>query len=717
MSAVQLLSTPIKKYIWDKRWESLRPIQERAIERILATDNNYVLISRTASGKTEAAFLPILSKVNFKEQGVKVLYISPLIALINDQFTRVEKLCEYLDVPVTKWHGEASKGAKDRLLKNPEGIVLITPESIEAMFLNKPYNVRHLFSNLEYIVIDEIHSFLGSDRGIQLQSLLNRLKRINNKKFNIVGLSATVSDANNYIELKEFLGNPENTKIIRDITPKPINAAFKYFDGSLSQEIPSDLLKDLYLSTKDSKVLIFPNARGKVEEVAVRLKSISEKAGGHKNYFSHHSSIDKEVREYVEFFAKNSTLQNFCISCTSTLELGIDIGNVDEVVQIDATHSIASLIQRVGRSGRREGKSSNLFLYATNPWSLLQSLACWLLYQEHYIEPIPVNKKPYDVLLHQLLSIMKGASGISLSQLLKELMSNSTFSSIEKEEIEDIIDHLIKINFLEKLGNEYIIGTDGEKVVNHRDFYSLFHTDVFFKVSSQGVKIGELPLSPQIEIDKNIYLSARIWKIKDIDLKTKKIEVVPTNSGRKPIFESDKVNVAHEIREKMLEILISNEEFDFLDMIGSEIIRALRKDFSIFKIKNIKTDRAILFSNNYITFYTFTSSKINKTLGFILNRLGVENVIFDDNSTLNIKNPTVDLVEILKDINLNNIDLDNILTELLEEKPSMINFSKWGQYLPLQYQVELLKNNYFDFKGCNDFLQNLKFVENQTDYN
>ncbi len=245
MTAFNLLSEPIRKYIRDKKWESLRPIQEASVQRIISTDHNYILISRTASGKTEAAFLPILSKVNFKEPGVKVLYISPLIALINDQFLRVESLCEYLDVPVTKWHGEASKGAKERLLKNPEGIVLITPESLEAMFVNKPYHIHHLFSALEYIVIDEIHAFLGSDRGTHLRSLLSRLQKVNIKKFSIVGLSATVSDVNQYIELKEFLGDTSRTKVIRDTTPKPISAVFKYFPGSV-EELPLALLKDLY---------------------------------------------------------------------------------------------------------------------------------------------------------------------------------------------------------------------------------------------------------------------------------------------------------------------------------------------------------------------------------------------------------------------------------------------------------------------------------------
>lgn len=714
MTAFNLLSEPIRKYIRDKKWESLRKIQEAAIQKIITTDNNYVLISRTASGKTEAAFLPILSKVNFREPGVKVLYISPLIALINDQFIRVESLCEYLDVPVTKWHGEAAKGAKDRLLKNPEGIVLITPESLEAMFVNKPYNIKHLFSTLDYIVIDEIHSFLGSDRGTHLQSLLNRLQKVNVKKFSIVGLSATVSDANQYIEIKNFLGDPKDTTIIRDTTPKPINAVFKYFAGSVN-ELPLPLLKDLYVRTRESKVLIFPNARGRVEEVAVKLKQISERVGGHKNYFSHHSSVDKEVRAYVEFFAKNSTLENFCISCTSTLELGIDIGNVDEVVQIDATHSIASLIQRVGRSGRREGKTSNLFLYATDEWSLLQSLACWLLYQEQYIEPIAINEKPYDVLVHQILSIVKGTSGISLSKLLEEVTGNSVFSKIKKEEIEEIIMHLVTLDFLEKLGHELIIGIEGEEVVNRRDFYSLFETQIFFKVSSNGVKIGELPLSPQIRKDENIYLSAKIWSIIDIDFKTKKIEVMPAKAGNKPTFFGDPAGTAYRIREKMFEILISKEEYDFLDEMGREAICDLRKEFSVFTIDDFKIERPLLNSNERLSFYSFTSSKINKTLQFILNLLEVKSILHEEESLFEIEDHNSNEFQvILKSIDRNQ-NMDQTLTELLENTPEIIDFSKWGKYLPIQYQAALLKEKHFDFEGCYSYLQHLKLVKNKLE--
>ncbi|WP_294323340.1 DEAD/DEAH box helicase [uncultured Chryseobacterium sp.] len=711
MTSFNLLSEPIRKYIRDKGWESLRPIQEAAIQRILSTENNYVLISRTASGKTEAAFLPILSRTDFREEGVKVLYISPLIALINDQFRRVEELCEYLDISVTKWHGEASKNQKDKLLKNPNGIVLITPESLEAMFVNKPYNVKHLFASLEYVVIDEVHSFLGSDRGVQLQSILSRLQKINKTRFKTIALSATVSDSNQYLELKSFLGDVESTKIIRDTNPKPINAVFRYFEGS-GAELPLELLKDLYIQTRNSKSLIFPNARGKVEEVAVKLRKISDKVGGHQNYFSHHSSVDKELREYVEFFAKNNTYENFSIACTSTLELGIDIGSVDQVVQIDATHSIASLIQRVGRSGRRDDKASNLFLYATNRWTLLQSVACWLLYDEKYIEPVSLNEKPYDILLHQMLSIIKGSSGMSKEKLLSELQHNCAFKNISENEIEEIIEFLVEKDLLEQLGPELILGIEGEKIVNNREFYSVFQTENLFKVSHKGNKVGEIPLTLQIREDENIYLSARIWKIIAIDLKSKKIEVIPAKDGKKPVFEGNGANIADKIREKMLEVLVSKKEYDFLDEPSQDVISEMQKEFSVFDFSDIIKERPLLSTNRNLTFYSFTGTKINRTLKLIFDTLGIQNIYSDLDSSFEIKTSQEEFILKLKSIEPSNINFDFILENLLENTPEILDFSKYGKFLPLKFQIEILKNSYYDFYKCKEFITHLKIVIN-----
>jgi len=704
-----LLSEPIRKFIRDKGWEQLRPIQTAAIAKILASDDNFILASRTASGKTEAAFLPILSKVNFNEVGVLVLYISPLIALINDQFYRIEELCKNLDVTVTKWHGEANKTLKDRLIKQPNGIVLITPESLEAMYVNKPFNVKQLFSNLKYVVIDEIHSFIGTDRGVQLKSILSRLQKVNSKSFSIVGLSATIGD---YNEAKKFTGDELKTKILLDRTAKEINALFRYFKNT-KEELPLELLKNLYLETKDNKVLIFPNSRGRVEEVAVKLKKISERVKGHSNYFSHHSSVDREVREYVEYFAKNNNRQNFCISCTSTLELGIDIGTVDEVVQIDATHSIASLIQRVGRSGRKEGESSNLFLYATNEWSLLQSIACWLLYKEGFIEPPQKNEKPYDILVHQALSITKGHSGIRMAELVTQLKENSAFKLIEVFEIEQILNHLIAIDFLEKIQHEVIIGVEGERIVNSRDFYSVFKTEENFKVVNAGNTIGEIPFSPQIIEDENILLSAKIWKIKFVDYKAKKIEVIPTKDGKKPMFFGGGATLHQRIREKMLAILYSKTEYNFLDQPSCDETEILRKDFSVFNIQNIQTDRPLLSAEKHLRLFTFTGTRINRTIQLLLNISGIKNILDDPSSSFDIEVSKQEVISRWNSLTLPFADIDIHISNLLQKNPALLDFSKWGLYLPENYQVKLLKDKYFDIEQTEGLLATMKLIQNE----
>ena len=706
-----LLSEPIRKYIRDKRWESLRPIQAAAISKIISTDNNYILASRTASGKTEAAFLPILSKTDFNSIGVQILYISPLIALINDQFYRIEDLCKDLEISVTKWHGEAKKSLKSNLIKNPNGIVLITPESLEAMFVNAPYNISTLFGNLKYIVIDEIHSFLGVDRGLQLMSILSRIQQVNKSKIVTIGLSATIGD-DNYIEAKRLTGDIDSTKILLDRTKKETEAKFKYFKNS-SAELSLDLLKDLYKETASNKVLIFPNSRGRTEEVAVKLRKISDRVNGHKFYYSHHSSVDKEIRESIEHFAKSNERFNFCIACTSTLELGIDIGTVDKIVQIDSTHSVSSLVQRIGRSGRREGEKSIVNLYATDKWSLLQSLACWNLYKSEFLEPISTAKKPFDILLHQLLSIVKQLSGCPRTELCNRIRLNPTFSEITEPEINNLIDKFIELNYLENIDRELILGIEGENIVNSREFYSVFKTERTFKVYHKGQKIGDLQPNSQLKIDENIFLSARIWKIRDIDIQGFKITVIPAPDGKKPKFFGGGGNIHRQIREEMLRILKSNENYSELDDSSNEIIAEMRYDFKGFKVNDFKFDCPTIEKDGKLLIYTFTGSKINKSVAFLLSLTGIQPSFDDHSSSFELEIVKSDFKNLVQEINIKYKQINDYLIEALKENESLIGFSKWGEYLPLEYQAEIVKERYFDFEDTIELINKLNLIENE----
>ncbi|GAA4000053.1 DEAD/DEAH box helicase [Hymenobacter fastidiosus] len=697
-----LLAEPIRRYVRDQRWETLRPIQAAAIQHILASDDNFILASRTASGKTEAAFLPILSKVDFRQPGVRVLYVSPLIALINDQFQRVEELCKYLDVRVTKWHGEASRTAKKQLIQHPEGIVLITPESLEAMFVNAPYSVKTLFSQLQYVVVDEIHSFLGTDRGTQLQSLLARLGAVPAGRFAVVGLSATIGD---YAEAKRFTGDAARTKVLLDRTGRVMLTQFRYFPAT-GADLPLDLLKDLYKQTATSKALIFPNSRGLAELIAVKLGQIAGRVGGHANYFSHHSSVDKEVREYVEHFAKHNQRQPFCIACTSTLELGIDIGSVDKVVQVNAAHSIASLIQRVGRSGRRDGEPSQLLLYATDPWSLLQSLACWLLYQEGFVEPLRQARHPYDLLLHQALSITKERGGLPRAELLRQLQANAAFPDIAAPEINDILDELLRLDWLESLGPELIIGVAGEFVVNSRAFYSVFQTEPAYKVVHAGNTVGEIPYSPQVQENENLLLAARIWKIRFVDLAARRIEVVPAHDGKKPLFFGGAGAVHPRIREKMLHLLVADSQYAELDAPSQEALRGLRQEFAGFAWPaQLTHERPVIVKDQHLVLYTFTGTKINRSLAFLLQCLDVEAPYDESTSSFSLCLAPTRLPDLFEQLRLFADDVEFHLTQAVTATPALLDFAKWSASLPLPQQVAVLKERYYDFGGASAFLR------------
>jgi len=702
----ELLSAPIRKYVRDKGWDELRSIQKAAIEHIIKSNKNIILASKTASGKTEAAFLPILSIANFITSGVKVLYISPLIALINDQFFRVEQLCAYLDVPVTKWHGEAKRSLKDELLRKPEGVVLITPESLEAMFTNKPENVRHLFGALEFIVIDEIHSFIGTDRGVQLQSILWRLSAYHGANCRIIGLSATIGIL---AEAKKFTGNPGNTVVLLDKSAKDMEAQFKYFESE-GAELPLDLLKDLYLNTKDKKVLIFPNSRGRAEEIAVKLKKLSDRVNGHPYYFSHHSSIDKELRQHIEHFAKNNQRFPFSIACTSTLELGIDIGTVETVVQIDAAHSIASLIQRVGRSGRKDGTVSSLLFYATDNWSLLQSLACMELYKAGFIEPIMLQEKPFDIMVHQILSIVKQHAGLNTTKLLEKIAENSAFQTIHKTELNEITQHLTTTGILELIGEELIIGIDGERIVNNKDFYSVFKTDPSFKVLHHDKTIGELPLISLLREDDNILLAARIWKIIEIDYKAKKIFVIPAKDGKKPTFFGTGGEIHFQVRKKMLEIIKGSLSYQELDQKATETLRQLRSEFSNHLINDLQYDRPLQEKHSNVILYTFQGTKVNRSLDFLFKQLKIDAGYNEHKSSFTLKMNDPNFNTVLKHAYEKLKSIDSILENSVNENSALIEFSKWGNLLPLKYKCNILKSKHFDFDETKLFLENVQLI-------
>ncbi len=704
--AFSLLSRPIQKFIRDQKWDSLHPIQLAAIQRILSTQNNYIIAARTASGKTEAAFLPVLSAIDPSESGVQVLYISPLVALINDQFRRVEDLSRYLNVRITKWHGEAKKSQKEHLIHQPSGILLITPESLEAMFANRPQYIELLFSNLKFVIIDEIHMFLGKERGIQLQSLLHRIKEKSNCNYRGIGLSATLGD---FQLVKTFFGAPEHTKVLVDKHKQPVEATFHYFPSD--DKLPADLFKELFRNTMSNRALIFPNSRARVEEIAVVLKKISEKVGSSTHYFAHHSSVSRELREFIEHFAKHETRSFFNIVCTSTLELGIDLGSIDLVAQVDSTYSVASLAQRFGRSGRKIGSTSKLHLYATNPWSLLQSVACYLLYEDGFVEPPDSMLYPIDILFQQTLSVLKERSGCQLDDLLPTLLQNPAFSQIPVADVKLLWKEMIASDYIEDLKREIILGIAGEALVNRRSFYSVFKSKRNFKVFAKNKLIGEIPLSPTIRVDEHILLAARTWKIEHIHYERRRIQVVNATDGKKPIFGGTSSLIHPVIWQRMFDLLVDDAPLPPLSPQVLEPFQQLRSSFQRFPILNKKTDRPALMTVDGVTFYSFTGTRINRTLQVLFNFQLKKTIPFQPAQScfqlLLTKEEFIALIAAAKNLIPR---FSGIIDQFTSDQLSKFPLPRWSEYLPESLKKKQLGIDYFDVPGTVSYLEVLEVV-------
>ncbi len=702
MSSYQLLKKSIREYIYDMKWERLTKIQESSIEKVNSTQDNLILASPTASGKTEAAFLPAINSIDNWKNGVKIVYISPLIALINDQFKRILKLCNYMDISVTSWHGESSRTEKAKLINDPKGILLITPESIEAMLCLRPDEVMSLFKGTEWIIIDEIHNFLGNNRGLHLQSLVERVKLYSDIDPRLIAMSATLNRYD-YNVVKEFFGNTRETKVLLDSAKNKMSFTTSYYEKNIENK-SQEALEEIYDYSQKESMLVFPNSRAEVEVLSASLSKMGEKRISYTKYFSHHSSVSKELRLITENFAKHSKNELFTIVCTSTLELGIDIGAVDSIVQYNAPPSVASLGQRLGRSGRIT-KESILHFIAINEWALLQGLASISLYQEGVIDRLNDIRKPYDVLAHQILSILLEKSGVSLDELENINKKFYCWKNISDEECKQLIEYLVEENYIEILGNEAIIGLKTEQLLKGSDFFTHFETSDNFSIYNGLKKIGEIPLTSDININSKIILSAQIWEITSIDFLSKKIFVKKSIDGKPPKFGGDGSDVTNEIRKRMKEILLNKE---FINEQSEQIKLVLEKLYNDnFKYKKFNW----VLEKDITGIRTFIGTKTNRTILFLLNMLHEKTCYYLNDSFTLIYVTEGDGISLKEDVNKiidESFTEENLYNYLNSHDDILIRFMykiKYRDLLSKSLQIKYIINNMLDLKGAYEFLK------------
>ena len=460
-TAFDRLAEPVRRWIWDKGWNSLRDIQERAIHTLLNHNGDVILAAPTAGGKTEAAFLPLISSV-IKERGeggFDLVYVGPLRALINDQFQRLEDLCRRSDLPVYPWHGDISQGIKTKARRNPSGVLLITPESLEALFVLRGLEIPTLFAGTRAVIVDELHSLLDSERGVHLRSLLTRLELATDRRIRRIGLSATLSEMD---LVKEYLRPemPESVVLLESSSDRSeLRVQLRgYVDRIDETEVDGVAAKravaeHLYLNLRGSPNLVFAGSRQNVEWYSDALREISEEARVPLEFYPHHASLAREHRLDLEWRLK--TRRTTTAICTSTLELGIDIGDIVCVAQIGAPFSVSSLRQRLGRSGRRPGDASVLRMYAIEaepePTShpldrlhldLIRSTAMIELLIQRWCEPPSPQALHLSTLTHQILSVIAEHGGVRANRLYNTLCGSGPFRQVDHSLFARVLRHL-----------------------------------------------------------------------------------------------------------------------------------------------------------------------------------------------------------------------------------------------------------------------------------
>ena len=490
---------------------------------------------------------------------------------------------------------------------------------------------------------------------------------------------------------KEFFGQPESTKVLIDNTPKPHKVEIKYFPSEPLQ-LSVNLLKDLYKKTRGKKALVFANTRTLVENASVKLSQISELVGGHSNYFSHHSSVDRGIKEYAAFFAKHSRYEPFTICCTSTLELGIDIGNVDTVVQIHAPNSVCSMVQRMGRSGRGQNSTSELTIYATNKWDLLQALACWRLFEKGVLDISEQIKRPYDILLHQMLSIVKERTEIGAEELVRELHENIAFRDCDIDAAKMIIRKLVDDDMLEEIGKKLIVGLKGEKYYDAGELYTVFWNSFEYEVFYNDQAIGSLCPNTNVEIGMTVFLAAKMWRIVEIDDERMRIFVDTASVGDAPIFKgSGGYNVSYEVEKEMSQILFDDEIYPVLDTQGAEALKELRYEYNNYQ-QSGHSNIPFLMNDDSISLLLLCGTKAAKTLFSLISsyqRIGGRDgkiVVYGD---LDKYRSTLSKI---KEIGTEN---EKLLIQSIE-KISWDSVAKFSINLPKKLQVRLAYDRLFD---------------------
>ena len=549
-------------------------MQHAAAVVLFCSDDHLLLSSGTATGKTEAAFLPALTLLGDDEL---ILYISPLKALINDQFVRLAPLLKQGKVPVTRWHGEASRPQKLHFLHEPKGLLQITPESLQSLLLNHQDDCMRVFAKLRFVIIDEVHYFMASPRGVQLQCLLTQLERLAGCAPRRIGLSATLGDAQAACDwLRESTTRQVQHPHAQE-PPRKLHIGMRYF----SQDDDS-LHAQLYRATLGKKAIVFTKSRLQAEQAAAALKEQASLRGTPDIYRVHHGSVSATLRQSTEHDMKRG--DRALVTCaTVTLELGLNIGDLERIVQLGAPISVASLTQRIGRCGRKGQPAELLFLLQDDAqdaiyWPLVQAIAMLQLYLEcKWVEPVQPPAQPFDLLYHQTMCAVAAAGEISPPKLAQQLLTLPAFTQINQEDFRTFLRHLLAIDHIRRSEHGgLIIGFAAEPIVTSRDFLSVFTTPQDYTVKAGEKVIGSVGRAYQI--GERFALAGRTWVVQQIV--AREIHVVLGKGAAETRWQSFGGEALHPVvLQRMQQVLASDEDYAYLDATSRAALQTMRVIF------------------------------------------------------------------------------------------------------------------------------------------
>lgn len=726
MDEYQRLDPRVQKWVFKQGWSDLREIQKRAIDPILSGDRDVLISASTAAGKTEAFFLPACSAIADRSDGFGILYISPLKALINDQTRRLESLCEMLDMRVTPWHGDSLQSKKKQAKKDPSGILLITPESLESLLIRESGWVKQAFSTLKYVVIDEFHAFLGTERGHHLLSLLNRIEHLLERHSNPiprVALSATLGELNKVpLSLRpnqslscDIITSSKSQATLR-VQVRGYMAPIDLKPNDIRDSAEYQICKKLYNLCRGDSHLVFANSRQRTESIAAQLSDFCEQNVVPNEFFPHHGSLSKELREDLESRLQKETLPTTAI-CTMTLELGIDIGKVNSVVQVTAPHSVSSLRQRMGRSGRRNSPAILRMLIAENElksdssvidklrMELVQSIAMIrLLIADKWFEPADTSQMHLSTLLHQVLAVTAQWGGIRTEQLYTLLCKTGPFQQITVLHFKHLLSYMGTAELLTQLSSgELVLGIHGERLVNQYTFYAVFKTPEEFRVVVGNKTLGTLPIESLIIPGQHIVFAGRRWKVLDVETGKKVIYVEKTKGGKPPRFGGAGMSIHDVVRQEMFKvyceddyrIVASGTKVDFIDAVAKELFI---EGSQFFKASKLST-QSVIQQGRHVYIFTWMGDKIVNTLSAILTQEGFDASPFS--GVVEIENTTVNtVIKCLKEVITNDFPNNTKLALLVPEK----NIEKYDEFLPDGLLTEGYGRRTFDSTGTKNWI-------------